>query len=162
MADSFEVKGLTELRAQISAYSKSLRTTKPLFDAIEAELDKTVNESLAGQKSATTGRAYKPLTPTTVFLEKKPANTALQSKSGYGRITVLRVTNGFNATIDVSIPYAPIHQFGNPNNKLFGVIKAPIAARPYLPIKKDGTFTEKFMKRIEEITMKWLESKKRR
>ena len=57
-----------------------------------------------------------------------------------------RIQNGFQFTS--KLPYAAAQHFGNPNNKIFGKKKAPIPARPFIPV---DTKNEVYKKTIENV-----------
>lgn len=153
------IEGLDETRNLIKKLVGNLRNTNSLMQAIEEEIENTVNDSIQKQRSATTGQQYKSLTPLTQKLENKPARPALTSKSGFARIVRLQVINKKTALITTSIPYGDIHQFGNPKNKVFGKGNGPIPARAFLPITKQGEWTEKFKRKLEQITLDWINSR---
>lgn len=150
------IEGLDQARNLVKTLVGNLRNTNSLMQAIEEEIENIVNDSIQRQRSATTGQKYKDLTPLTQKLEKKPATPALTSKSGFARIVRLEIINKKTALIHTSIPYGDLHQFGNPNNKVFGNGKGPIPARQFLPITKDGKWTQKFEKKLEQITLNWI------
>jgi phage virion morphogenesis protein len=127
-----------------------------LYEHISEALEEEANAAITNQKSNTTGRSFKPLTPYTQERYNKGPKDALKSKSSQDRIVVVR-SKARGIEIATNLAYDYIHQYGNPDNKLFGKHDAPIPARQFLPIKKDGTFTESFRRKINQIVEEWLE-----
>jgi phage virion morphogenesis protein len=156
---SIEVEGIDDLKAEVKAYLDTLKDIKTLYTLIEQELEQVAQQSIQSQQSATTGRSYAPLTPTTQELQNKPPRPALWSRTlGGSPMVKMTLLGKDSAMISSQIPYSEVHQYGNPNNTLFGR-KAPIPARPFLPVKRDGTFSSKFEERLEEITSEWIDEK---
>ena len=138
---SILVEGIDEVKDEVKAVLETLRNIKSLYPLIEQELEQIAQDSIKNQQSATTNQGYKPLTPTTQELTGKPATPALFSSTlGYQAKVKMTLVGQDEAMISSQLPYAEVHQFGNPNNTLFGR-RAPIPARPFLPVRKDGTFT---------------------
>lgn len=156
-----EVEGISDIKDEVKAYLDSLKDIKSLYKEIEDQLNVIVQESVGSQQSATTNRAYKNLTQATQKLQGKAASPALYSRTLGGIPAVKMVVEGGKsdrAYVYSNLPYAGVHQFGNPNNKLFGH-NAPIPARPFLPIKKNGDFTEKFLQELDLIMQSWIDKK---
>lgn len=149
----------SDIQEEVSAILNSLRDIKSLYIKIQEELQDIANISIENQKSATTGRAFNPLTDATQKLTGKAASPALMSRRLGGRVQI-RMTKlgGSDAMLTTDLPFAEVHQFGNPNNTLFGH-KAPIKARAFLPLKKDGEFTQEFLNKLELITEQWINQK---
>lgn len=154
-----EIEGIDDVIDEIDAYINTIDNINSLFDEIALSLKDVANNAVATQKSATTSQALKALTPTTQKMQKKPPRPSLYNRSFGGAIDikVASLTNK-SAAIYSTLPYSGIHQFGNPTNKLFGH-SAPIPARPFLPIKKDGTFTEKYSEELDDIINEWIDAK---
>lgn len=156
---SVEVSGIDKVKQMVSGYTRSIRTMRTLFEKIESEIEKEVENAIKTQKSATTGKKFKELSDITVEKTGKSKNQALYSDSGgTGRIVKLDKISDKDAVISVSMPFAEIQQFGNPDNKYYES-DAPIPARQFLPITRNGKFTKKFENRLSEITQEWLKEK---
>lgn len=154
-----ETTGLEEIKDFVREIQGTLSDIRSLYSKIEDELNVIVDDSISSQRSATTGQKYKDLTATTQKLSNKRPRPALYSRSLGGKPKIKMTTRGSDGIILYSdLPYAGVHQFGNPDNTLFGS-DAPIPARPFMPIKKNGQFTERFLNRIEEITEEWLDER---
>ena len=152
MSKKVTVEGLDEAMAMLEDLQDFCDNPQPLFDVVVYELNKETEKAIVGQKSATTGRKYEPLKPSTQKKKGKGPNDALKSNS-YNTSQVIKKISG-NAhdgmEVEVEVPYADVHQFGNRDNEYYGN-RAPIPQRPFLPIKNDGTFTQKFDEKIESI-----------
>jgi phage gpG-like protein len=151
---SIEINGLEQLTTKIKSIGDALKDIRTLYAKIEEELNVEIIESISSQTSATTGRTYPELTRATMELTGKPKRPALYSRTlgGYPKAKI----GGNDATITTNLPYEAIHQFGNPNNELTGH-HAPIPARPFLPIKPNGLFTEEFKQKLGDIVNQWLQ-----
>lgn len=151
--------GINDAIELVKSYSVSLRTLKPLFEAIEEALEDVADTAVATQKSAIDDTPYKSLTATTQKITGKGPRDALKSRSlASGRLVAFKNLGQSSATLTTSMPYASIHQYGAPNNK-FNKNKAPIPARPFLPLLDNGDFTTEFQERMEIVVQEWLESR---
>lgn len=157
---SIEITGLDKLKSQIEVCLQSLTNMNSLYEKIEEELNVEIEEAISTQTSPTTGQAYKQLTQATMELQNKNSRPALYSRTLGGMPKANLTLLGSNdAMISTNLPYGEVHQFGNPNNKIFGMKKAPIPARPFMPIKKDGSFTQKFTDKLNQIIDEWINKK---
>ena len=93
------------------------------------------------------GKPWPPHSPVTRELRQRAGNFSVQKlvvrdgdpQSLYGSIT--EVSSDTTAGIEVGGNpgnYPEVHQFGNPNNLMFGGPAAPIPPRPFLPLKTNG------------------------
>lgn len=159
---AIEATGLNDAMELVRSYSQSLRTLAPLIQQIEEALEEIAEVAVTTQTSAVDGRPYAPLTETSQRLLGKPSTPALMgARLGASRLVKIDRLGTKDAILSTTLPYTQVHQFGNPNNTLYGN-HAPIPARPILPLKSNGELTEEFQHRLEEISLEWLESRTRR
>ena len=148
---SIEIEGIEEINGEVRDILNSLRNIRTLYDRIGEDLQAVADESIREQKSATTNQGFAALTDATQQLLQKPPRPALRP------VRIRMVYQGGNdAFVASDMPYDAVHQFGNPDNTLFGH-KAPIRARSFLPVKKNNEFTVRFMNTIEQTTQEWLD-----
>lgn len=88
------------------------------------------------------GKAWAPLSDVTIALREKAGKLGkkLQVDRLLANSKAYRVVDK-TVTVFLGGPaaaYARVHQFGNPRNKFFGKGRAPIPARPMMPVKKRG------------------------
>lgn len=84
------------------------------------------------------GMAWAPLSPVTVMFRARDGQLGkiLQRTRNLANSAFSSVDDARKRiTVALGAPYARVHQFGNPNNRLFGKTPAPIPARPILPLR---------------------------
>lgn len=123
---------------------------KAIAQLLEAEVRQSF-ETETGPR----GQTWPPLSKTTLALDQRGGigghGVALKGASLAGR-KMLRGTGALmggitpehtklHASVKVTGParkYAGVHQFGNPDNKMPNGARAPIPARPFLPVRRQG------------------------
>lgn len=85
------------------------------------------------------GQSWAPLSPVTLARRRSGGGRPLQdTRVMYNSISWQSAGNLAIAIGSSDGIKARVHQFGNPNNKFFGKGRAPIPARPFLPITTTG------------------------
>lgn len=56
--------------------------------------------------------------------------------SGWLRASIKAISGRAGFSVEAGASYADVHQDGNPGNRMYGRGRAPIPARPYMPIKR--------------------------
>lgn len=90
------------------------------------------------------GVPWAPHSPVTLAGRQRRGNTSTQKliDSGvmYGSLTTY--VSGVELVLEVDTVYAPVQQFGNDANRMYGGPEAPIPARPFLPVRSEGAEPE--------------------
>ena len=153
-----EVQGLDKLLKRINRISTSIQETSDLYQSIGDALESEAQRSIREQKSATTNRRYAPLKPSTQEEKNKGPDDALKSRKGTIKIISMRILGKGRAEFITTMPYASVHQYGNPRNRYYGN-KAPIPRRPFIPVKENGELSDRMKNKLNEILSEWLVSK---
>lgn len=153
-----EVSGLQQTLQRIKRISTSLEETSELFQSIGDALEEEAQRTIREQKSATDNKRYAPLSIVTQEKTGKGPRDALKSRHGTTKLISLRIISRDSAELLTTMPYAAVHQYGNQENTFYGR-KAPIPRRPFLPIKRDGSLSERMKNKLNAILSDWLARK---
>jgi phage virion morphogenesis protein len=149
-----EVIGLDEIQKSLDTLEKKTSDIKPLLLELANHLKNTIEESFANETSPD-GHSWSPIK----FRKDDESPDRILYDSGnmqkrlYSRVNKDSFTVGLNATSH-GYEYAPIHQFGSKKKSGRG---SGIVARPFMPIRLDGTLYEKSEKELEEIIADYFE-----
>lgn len=144
--------------------AEAMKKTEDLSEIMEeraAEMALRVDDAFNAEKSLD-GKAWKPLSPATLHirqtrkLKAKTNSRAILKDSGLLKRGITTEHDKKSFAIGVSGPaaeYARKMQMGDPSNKLPGGKRAPIPARPYLPMDATGKpkFPEEFVRETMEM-----------
>lgn len=123
----------------LDAWSAALADPSPALKAIGEAAREEVEQRFQTETDPW-GAPWAPLSPVTIMLRAKAGQLGkiLQRTRNLANSAFWRLDEtGKRVVVSLAAPYAPVQHFGNPNNKLFGKVKAPIPARPILPLR-DG------------------------
>lgn len=133
-ADDFK-KGIRKLIEKVEDPTE-------LWEAMGQETLDQIDDSFNTQASPF-GRRWAPHALTTVRIH---GSHRLLQLSGRLRARIRASVDREGLTIEVKSPYAGVHQWGNPSNKVFGRGRGPIPARPFMPITEDEISTDLLQK----------------
>lgn len=135
---SFSVTLKGDALAKLEAMQRRLSNPTPLMAGVAAEL-LSVTEDAFAREGVVGGDKWKPLALSTIRQREKkgqwPGKKLQRSTAGLAA-SVQPFHSAARAGLTVSKPYAAIHQFGGMAGR---GRKVEIPARPYLPIKRDGS-----------------------
>lgn len=135
---SFSVTLKGDAIAKLEAMQRRLSNPTPLMAGVAAEL-LSVTEDAFAREGVVGGDKWKPLALSTIRQREKkgqwPGKKLQRSTAGLAA-SVQPFHSAARAGLTVSKPYAAIHQFGGMAGR---GRKVEIPARPYLPIKRDGS-----------------------
>lgn len=114
-------------KGSIEAWGEALSDPKPQLEEIGAVLRENLEQRFASNTDPW-GNAWAPISPVTIALRGGDVDRDLSDR------IVARV-EGTKVFIGLRSAVARIRQYGAPNNRMFGGPKAPIPARPMLPIR---------------------------
>lgn len=135
-----KAKGLVEATEYLKALEQRLGDMEAALEVVASDLELMVSDAFENEASPT-GKAWTPLSPVTVKLRPKRKGGQILSDRGLLQRSVKSRVTDFSALIGTNNKYAKAQQFGNPDNKIFGKYDAPIPARPFLPVDKNGKTT---------------------
>ena len=119
------------------AWSAALNDTSPALAAVGEVLREDIEQRFQTQTDPW-GAPWGPHSPVTVKLRARRGRSGkiLQITRVLANSVWTRIESGKRVVVGMAAPYAKVHQFGNPNNRLFGKgPRAPIPARPMLPLR---------------------------
>jgi phage virion morphogenesis protein len=135
---SFSVTLKGDAIAKLEAMQRRLSNPVPLMAGVAAEM-LSVTEDAFAREGVVGGDKWKPLALSTIRQREKkgqwPGKKLQRSTAGLAA-SVQPFHSAARAGLTVSKPYAAIHQFGGMAGR---GRKVEIPARPYLPIKRDGS-----------------------
>ena len=128
-----------DLRAALARLAAWARDLTPVFEQLGQVVVTRADLSFRGQASPW-GTAWAALSPVTLARRRQGPGegpgAAILRDSGrlagsiHAEPSADEVWVGTDETV-----YAATHQFGRPDNRLFGRARAPIPARPFLPLR---------------------------
>ena len=111
---------------------------KKVFFSVAADRLKTLIQATFEEQRDPWGRPWQQLNTSTVDIRTRRGNPSteilLDSYDLYSSIEKQATDDYGEVTFDGTEDYAWVQQFGNPVNKIFGGVAAPIPARPFLPL----------------------------
>jgi len=143
-----EVEGLDGIKKSLGELSKKTTDVKQLLSELANHLKNAVEESFEKETSPD-GIKWSPIkfrksdaTPGRILYD-----SGNMQKRLYSRVDNESLTVGLNATSN-GYEYPLVHQFGSQKKSGRG---SGIVARPFMPIKSNGSLYEKSEKELEEI-----------
>ena len=154
-------EAVQRLRTRIAEAKARLDNLGPALAPAAAQLNTMIVRGFNLQRGPNE-EPWPPLRPTTVARRRNKGNPKMLQDTGNLKRSISTRATDQSVLFGVSgsaATYARTHQFGNPSNRMFGKAKAPIPARPFLPVAKDGSpkfergparkwFVDKFVARI--------------
>ncbi|WP_455756489.1 phage virion morphogenesis protein [Sulfurimonas sp.] len=138
-----ETIGLDDIRDDLKAIEDKTEDIKPLLKELANHLTNTIEESFEDETSPD-GTKWTPIkfrkgdhSPSKILYDHGHMQNSLHS-----RVYKQSLTIGVNATAD-GYQYPLVHQFGTKDKK--------IEARPFMPIKLDGSLYDNTEKELGEI-----------
>lgn len=135
-----EVSGIDETQQRLEEIRARLADLTPVMQVAVADTVTLIDDSFDGQRSPG-GQPWAPLSAITIARRRRgPGNGFPRILINTGRlrqsITGQAGNKGFH--FGTNVVYAGAQQFGNPNNRYLGRARAPIPARPFLPVESRG------------------------
>ena len=129
-----DTRGTREYFGRLMGRLRDMRTPNRRASRILANL---VFASFDSQQTPW-GAKWRKLQPSTQRWRKYRgyAQGPLLNASGNLRSSIKPQSGRADFAIEATSDYASIHQDGNPQNKMYGRGRAPIPARPFLPIQR--------------------------
>lgn len=118
---------------RLDARLRDLRTPMRRMGRVMAHL---VDQTFVNEESPE-GVDWTELRPATLLWRRRKGYRASPKldASGFLRRSITVDSGRSSVIVRAVAPYADIHQFGNPRNRAWGKGKAPIPARPFMPLK---------------------------
>lgn len=84
------------------------------------------------------GVKWKKLRPSTLRWRSRKgyAPGPILRASGWLRASIKRTSGRADFVVSAEASYADVHQEGNPGNRMYGKGRAPVPARPFMPIRR--------------------------
>ena len=145
MKVNINVQGLNDVQQALHTLKNKAKDTTPLMAELSNHLYNVVEKSFENQTSPA-GESWSPIKQ--ALRQKKDGSTKILYKTGDMQNSLstehssTKAAIGLNA-ISNGYPYPLVHQFGTIDGK--------IQARPFMPIKNDGSIYENTSKEIVEI-----------
>jgi phage virion morphogenesis protein len=122
-----------EYRDRLKAIAERLRDMSPIMEVVAQDTRTLIDDSFNSQTSPE-GQPWAALSETTIAINPrraggKPLNDTTRLRRS---ITTETTRSGFR--FGTNVGYAATHQFGRPDNRVFGGARGPIPARPFLPV----------------------------
>lgn len=143
-----EVIGLDEINKSLDSLAKKTNDTGPLLRELANHLKNTIEESFEKETSPD-GHEWSPIK----FRKDDASPDRILYDSGnmqkrlYSRVDKESLTVGLNAT-SKGYEYPLVHQFGSQKKSGRG---SGIVARPFMPIRLDGSLYKETEKELDEI-----------
>jgi phage virion morphogenesis protein len=136
------------------AWSQALSDPSPALAAVGEVLREDVEQRFQSQTDPW-GAAWAPHSPVTIALRaaRGRAGRILLDTRVLANSVFARVESARRVVVGIAAPYARVHQFGNPANRLFGGPRAPIPPRPMLPLRNGRVDLSKAMR--DEVLETW-------
>lgn len=143
-----------KLKRELRKLQKKLDKFNEALQLIADEIEEAIDIAFA-QKKTIDNKGWKPWSETT----EKVWGTrgSLLNRTGRLKSSIKVVTKDGEIRIEVRNPAAAVHQYGNPSNKAWGRGRAPIPARPYLPIKNINNLHPDMVQIIEGVLAEYFE-----
>lgn len=124
------VRNATGPKGSLETWGEALREPKLALETIGAVLERHLADRFR-TKTDSYGRAWAPLSPTTIALHGPDDGSEDLATRAFMRVDMVRkrVAAGMRSSV------ARARQRGAPNNRMFGGPAAPIPARGMLPLK---------------------------
>ena len=137
---------MTQLKLELNEQSEGYQKLLALAQINPAVALPNIGEALVnrtrrsfGTATSPYGERWQPLKPITLQRRRGGGGRPLQdTRVLYNSISWQSAGNLAIAVGSSDGVKARVHQFGNPNNRFFGRGRAPIPARPFLPIQPSG------------------------
>lgn len=154
--------GFSDAVDQVRAIADRLANMTPIMRIVAIDVKALVDRSFQ-TGAAPDGTAWAPHSQTTIDRRRVGRGSGaarLLLDTGRLRRSITAVASRTGVVFGTNLVYAPAQQFGNPSNKMFGKAPAPIPARPFLPISRDGLSFKPAseMQRIQDMVRRWLET----
>lgn len=132
---SFEIDD-AQAQAMLTRLIRSATDMRPALDRIGNALAEMARQRFDAGADPW-GSPWAPLSPVTIARRRQGSAVPLRD-TGTLVSTVMHATSATDVAVTVGRTDRPatVHQFGNPNNRMFGGPLAPIPARPFLPIRE--------------------------
>jgi phage gpG-like protein len=136
-----EATGIEETQRALEEMRARLANLTPVMQVAVADTVALIDDSFDAQASPG-GAPWAPLKQTTIARRRKGGgNASPKALIDTGRlrqsITGQAGPTGFR--FGTNVVYAGAQQLGNPSNRFFGRARAPIPARPFLPVERGGS-----------------------
>ena len=151
MEVNISVQGLDQTQEALQTLKNKIQNTAPLMAELSNHLYNIVEESFENQSSPD-GKKWSPIKQTGRI--KKGGSQKILFKSGDMQDSLGKDSSnvtaeiGLNTTSD-GYPYALVHQFGTLDGK--------IEARPFIPIKNDGSLYDSVEDELVEIVEEYID-----
>jgi phage gpG-like protein len=153
------MSGVGDVQAELDAMADRLRDLRPVMQ-IAAQDTVTLTDQSFEDQTSPSGDGWAEHSPTTVALRMKRRNQTGPRKrrprgqraqeqrlpdvrklldTGRLRQSMTGTAGRTGFSFGSNVIYAGAQQFGNPENRLFGKKRAPIPARPFMPIVAEGS-----------------------
>lgn len=143
-----EMEGMEDLFRVMGNLKKFIQEKEVFEDEIATYIQETANESIRTSKSATTGQAFKPLSPATMKIKNKISDKPFN----FPENVVVKVKKGKGINLQVTrLAFPGVHQNGNPSAKLWGKHDVVIPRRPFMPITTTNKLTKAANQQIEKM-----------
>jgi len=155
--ENVKVEGLDEVYVTLDTLENKLSNTKPLMTAIAHHLEEIVHHSFEVERTPD-GKSWSPIKPRKG--DKSP--TKILKDSGHMQETIYSKSTNTTATVGLNavsgnFQYPLTHQFGT--NKAGKNRNITIEARPFMPIKSNGSLYDGLEKELEELVDDYLSLK---
>lgn len=142
------------LQREMRKLKRKIQKFNEAMEEIAEEVEEAIQMAFA-QKKSINNISWKPWSETTEKVHG--TRGSLLNRRGRLKRSIKVSKRDDVVTIEVRNPSAAVHQFGNPFNKAWGRGRAPIPARPYLPLRTLRDLHPEMVTRIEEILEEYFE-----
>lgn len=157
-----EVKGLEELQTKLKSLQNIDKKTKPLMQTLGNILQNEIEASFENESSPF-GQKWQALKPSTIRQKQKlgKSSNILRSDGNLADKWIVKADDKkatvSNNTNKNGFAYGLVHQFGT--NKAGRSKNVRIAARPFLPVDKNGHLPNRTKQAIEDATIEFMVEK---
>lgn len=135
-----EATGIDEAQRALEEMRARLANLTPVMQVAVADTVALIDDSFDSQSSPG-GAPWAPLKATTIARRRKGGGSGSPRAlvdTGRLRQSITGQAGATGFRFGSNVAYAGAQQLGNPNNRFFGRARAPIPARPFMPIEKQG------------------------
>lgn len=142
-----ESTGIDDVQVQLEEIRDRLANLQPVMQVAVADTVTLIDDSFDSQSSPS-GAPWAGLSEVTLARRRKGKGSGSPRAlidTGRLRQSITGQASDQGFRFGTNVVYGGAQQFGNPRNRFFGKHPAPIPARPFMPIERDGGSRFKLM-----------------